>query len=516
MIQPTFLLVGAFFVSWYLQRHFARRKENPAGLPLPPGPKGYPIIGNILNLPTWKAWQVYDEWFKIYGDMVYLDVMGQGLLILGSQRRTYDLFEKRSSNYSDRPGMPMLGLMGYDYVMGVYPYGSWWRRHRRAFHDFFHPNVIARHGPIQTATSRAFLRNLLESPEDFFSLIRLAFASTVMKIAYGLDVKEMNDPYVSNVEKAMHGLSEGGDPGKFLVNLLPSMKHIPSWFPGASWKRMAESFAALNKKVADAPFELVKKQIVRVPPPSIFSSTLIEGLADRTDLNREEEERISRDICALAYFAGADTTVSSVQSFFLAMCLYQEVQKKAQAELDNVLKGRLPEFKDRPFLPYINALIMETLRWQPIAPLGVPHMATNSDSYGGFFIPKGTIVMGNIWTILHDPENYDKPEEYNPERFLTKDGKLKSDVYIPGTAAFGFGRRVCAGRFLSDTSLFSTIAHVLSVYDIRPGLDDDGREIQIKPEITSGAISYPVPFKCRIIPRSKAAENLIRESEFID
>jgi hypothetical protein len=98
----------------------------------------------------------------------------------------------------------------------------------------------------------------------------------------------------------------------------------------------------------------------------------------------------------------------------MAMALYPDVQKKAQAELDRVLGGRLPEFHDRPNLPYINALIKESGRWQPVTPLGiflhcqdvkplkisslaVTHMNSNADEYNGYYIPKGTNVIGNAW-----------------------------------------------------------------------------------------------------------------------
>ncbi|KAF5354109.1 hypothetical protein D9756_007313 [Leucocoprinus leucothites] len=512
LTRPPVLFTGALIIIWYLKRHFRRSQDNPHGLPLPPGPQGYPIIGNLFDLPTWKPWLVYNELFKIYGDMVYMNVLGQGFLVLGSSKRTYDLFEKRSSNYSDRAQVPMMDLMGYDYNVGLFPYGPWWRYHRRIFHDFLHPNIVGSHEPTQTAASRTLLRNILRSPEDFLDLIRLSFASTIMRIVYGVDVKDIHDPYIKNVEKAMHGLSDAGTPGNYLVNLLPAMRHIPSWFPGAGWKRMAKSFQAINREVAFTPFERVKERMALGEASTSVAATLIERLSDFEPVKKEEEETVYRNTCALAYFAGADTTVSSVQSFFMAMCLYPDIQKRAQAELDAVLKGRLPEFTDRPVLPYINALVKETLRWQPVTPLAVPHMATNADTYNGFFIPKGTIVFGNTWSILHNPETYKNPEEYNPERFL-KDGKLASGVVEPASAAFGFGRRICVGRFLSDSSLFSTIAHVLSVYDIKPGLDGDGKEVKFKPDVTPGIVSYPVPFSCRIIPRSSAAENLIRDSQ---
>ncbi|KAF9444943.1 cytochrome P450 [Macrolepiota fuliginosa MF-IS2] len=289
------------------------------------------------------------------------------------------------------------------------------------------------------------------------------------------------------------------------------MRYIPSWFPGAGWRREANRVYHITRIFVDKPFGLVKEQLQAGTAAPSVATTLIENLSDRGPSDWNEEETIAMNVCAIATAGGSDTTVSALQTFFMAMCLYPEVQRKGQAELDTVLKGRLPEFDDRPSLPYIGAMVKETMRWQPVTPLGVAHMTTHADEYDGYYIPKGTFVMGNAWTILHDPEFYKDPHEYIPDRFI-KDGELDRTVRDP-SVAFGFGRRICPGRFFSDNSVFILIAHVLTVYDIKPALDDAGKEIQLKPEVTGGTISRPVPFPCRIVPRSKAAVDLIHQSE---
>jgi len=132
-------------------------------------------------------------------------------------------------------------------------------------------------------------------------------------------------------------------------------------------------------------------------------------------------------------------------------------------------------------------------------------MATEADEYNGYYIPKGTVIIGNSWwarlycllpsfiqalprSILHDPGTYDDPFIYDPGRFL-KDGTIDPSVRDPMVAAFGYGRRICPGRFLAENTLFIFICHIMTVYDIRPGLGDDGKELEIKPEMTDGLLS---------------------------
>jgi hypothetical protein len=102
-----------------------------------------------------------------------------------------------------------------------------------------------------------------------------------------------------------------------------------------------------------------------------------------------------------------------------------------------------------------------------------------------FVIPLKSIFRA----ILHDPNVYSNPLTFNPERFL-KDGQLDKSIRDPTVAFFGFGRRICPGRFLSQHSMFILISHILTVYNIRPALDKDGNEIEIIPTMTNGFISY--------------------------
>ncbi|EMD33342.1 hypothetical protein CERSUDRAFT_117962 [Gelatoporia subvermispora B] len=207
-----------------------------------------------------------------------------------------------------------------------------------------------------------------------------------------------------------------------------------------------------------------------------------------------------RQYCPWSYLAGADTVISSISSFILAMMHYPEVQEKAYAELMDVIgPGRFPQFSDRESLPYIDAIMKESLRWQPVLPLGIGHSTTEDSEYEGCLIPKGSIVMANTWAILHNPEEYPDPDKFFPDRFM-KDGKINSAVRDSSTASFGYGRRICPGRHFADNTLFMSVVSILYTYSIRPLTGPDGKPILKEVKMTSGSLSFPVPFDCQFEP----------------
>lgn len=149
--------------------------------------------------------------------------------------------------------------------------------------------------------------------------------------------------------------------------------------------------------------------------------------------------------------------MSTFVTFFLAMVLNPDVQRRAQKELDEVVgRDRLPSISDKASgqLKYIEAVVKETLRWNSVAPMGAPHVCTEEIEYDGYRLPKGSLVMANIWyvslfmqasarilpslnrQITHDPELHEDPYSFKPERFLGLNPEMDS-----GQFSFGYGRR---------------------------------------------------------------------------
>jgi len=191
------------------------------------------------------------------------------------------------------------------------------------------------------------------------------------------------------------------------------------------------------------------------------------------------------------------------------------VQKEAQAELDKVLNGRLPEHSDIASLPYLSAIAKEVYRWQPVLSLGVPHLSTSDDVYRDYHIPANSVMIPNAWAMLNNEQDYPEPREFRPKRFL-RNGKLDSSVKDPMDIAFGFGRRGCPGKHLAHSTVTLAAASVLTTFDLLKKVDENGREIEPKREYTSAAISQPLDFPCAIQPRSHYTAELIRSSSGLE
>ncbi|KAI1788653.1 cytochrome P450 [Ganoderma leucocontextum] len=516
----TFLLLGlvATAILWGTKR----TRSSP--LPLPPGPRPLPIIGNLLDMPKNDMVTSLHELSRQYGEIVYLDVFGQPTIIIDSYDAAIAMLESRSANTSDRPRFVMAELTGLMYEFALMGYGNSWRERRRLFHSFLHQGVLAQYRPIHLHGVQRLLNKLLDEPAKFLDHGRHYIGGSIMDAVYGIEIKGENDQFVAFAEKGGRIFADVMAPGRYLVELFPILTLLPAWFPGANFKRNAEEkwkpiISALRSDAYDATVEALGRGDAR---PSITCSLVENTIREKGSVSAEDEE-IFKDVTGLAYSAGADTagiflhimprprltlqyqTFAILTAFFLAMAAYPEVQCTAHAEIDEVIgPDQLPDFSHREALPYVNAVLKECTRWHTVVPLGVPHRATEDDEYNGYFIPAGAVLIANAWAMSRDPIAYPEPDRFMPERFL-KDGKLDPTVRDPLKFQFGFGRRICPGMHFSQDSLFIAMASILQAFEIHTPIGADA----VGPKIPTGsALSHPDPFECSILPRSEvAAEN---------
>ncbi|KAJ2932191.1 hypothetical protein H1R20_g4907, partial [Candolleomyces eurysporus] len=405
--------------------------------------------------------------------MIYLTAPGHGVLVLGSHRRAVDLLDKRSANYSDRPASPIVDMTGVGWSIGIMPYGAMWRQHSRAFHKYFAPTAVHQYHPIIYEETKAYLRKVSSHPNDIFEDTQFLFGAALMRVAYGFDDNRRNEALIDNAIALVSRFSDAVLPGRYLVNSIPALRHIPSWFPGAGFKKVFRELSHINFKTVYSPFEEAKSLFAQGGNgrhPSI-AADLIDSLPEESDPNYAALETVARNVCAMGFVAGAETTGSSATALLYVLASYPEVQSKAQAEIDAIVgSDRLPLVTDREKLPYVHAIVKEVGRWYTVVPLGVAHSNTEDDEYDGYFIPKG---FQNNWAMMHDADVFDNPFEFVPERYI-KDGKI--DLSAPDTerAAFGHGRR--------NDAMFVMAASLLATHTIAAPKDEKGNVAPMKLE----------------------------------
>ncbi|KAJ8508820.1 hypothetical protein ONZ45_g8943 [Pleurotus djamor] len=402
----------------------------------PPGPKSDPFIGNLRQIPLEHQEKTFAEWGTRYGDVIYISLLGKELIILNTLQAARDLLEKRSAIYSDRPRSVLLeDLMGWEDATTNMRYGPRFRKHRRYAQQTFNQGAIRSYRPLQHQEVGVLLNNLARHPSAFVQHLRRYGAAIIMKITYGHDVTSYEDQFVQLAEKAGTATVEVGTPSATLVDFIPLMKHLPLWMPGAGFRRDALRCQQLVQAMMNVPFNSVRDNMKNGTATPSFTSAFLEPyFRSGSDTLTVEDERDIKGAAGTLYAAGEDTTVSTLTTFILAMTLYPEALRKAQREMDGVIgRHRLPTFDDMDSLPYLTCLIKEVYRWHPPVPLGLPHRLMDDDIYDGHHMPKGAIVLANIWGIS---KNCVSPDRFYPERFMED-----PDLPDPRSYIFGFGRR---------------------------------------------------------------------------
>ncbi|CUA68221.1 O-methylsterigmatocystin oxidoreductase [Rhizoctonia solani] len=474
-----------------------RRK---GGLPLPPGPPGQLILGNALEIRKARyLWLKLDEYSKTYGDIFTFRLLGRPTVVLSNPHTITELFEKRATTFSSRPIIEMAKLSGWTDAILFVPYGPRLRTYRRLLHQTLNPRATLEFQNLQMEEMRKFMKRLLKEPEQFYEHARLYAGAVSIRIAYGHTARSSDDKFLRMAEEFMTAAAHASTPGRWLVETIPLLRFIPSWFPGATFKRKTEEWAKLTIRYRQDPFDYVLKNMAEGTAEPSFTSKLLEP-EDGREVDASEKEMI-KIIASNLYGAGADSSSSLLQSFFLAMTLHPHVQAKAQAEIDAYLTSvRVLTIEDREQLPYTRAVVSEVIRWHPVANI-VARYTQDDETVGEYVIPNKTLVLGNLWTMLHDPEVYVEPESFWPDRFLGDKPAPDSEVY-----AFGFGRRVCPGVHIAQHN-------ILANFEIHKARSVDGLEITPSEDYTKDIISRPLPFECSIKPRSTVSQALVDEVE---
>ncbi|KAF2259695.1 cytochrome P450 [Lojkania enalia] len=483
MASPTVILgVVLLFVLYFLNQK--RRQAK-----LPPGPPRLPIIGNLHQAPADAAWLTFQKWVEQYGPLVSVDFGGTNVIIIGDYDTARDLLDKRANIYSSRPRMVMaqeLTCRGMHIMFR--PFGEEFLLHQRLEATVLSPRASACYTPVQDLESKVLLKNLL-STNNFPKQYERFTASVVYSLTYGFRIVTGDEWQLQTAHEVLKNLTYAGQVGAWIVDALPFLNYLPG--PLTPWKKQADKWHNLETNLHMTNMRDALKKDGWNWSKDFKNAKEAQGLTDI---------EIAWDLGILCD-AGVETTNVTLQIFTLACLAFPEWVPKAQKELDEVVGSeRLPDFDDLENLPYLQAVVEENFRWRHIVPAGIPHATSQDDYYKGYWIPKGSTIVPLFSAMRKDQKLFDSPLDFRPERWLGKNQPSN----------WGYGRRVCPGRFIAMNSVRVVIARLLWAYDIR---SKDGKRPLVDESIfTTGFVSAPKPFEAVFQPRSEQHKKVVEHS----
>lgn len=393
-----------------------------------------------------------------------------------------------------------LALKGLNTLMMNYT--DQFRLHQRLEASVLNATPAATYLPFQVLEAQQLMYDLLEKASgagtDVRGHFQRAVASIIHTLLYGFRIEDDNDPVLVEAVKLNDEFSEFVQVGAYIVDQFPVLNNLPGFL--APWKAQAENHFTTKHNLHSRNFQR-----------ALQSDTW--NITKHLKKTAEKEMPLIELMFELGTIidAALDGTTDSL-IWFIVACVTQDQHFiiKAREELDTVIgHDRLPVPDDKPNLPYITAIVEEIFRWRPAGPEGVPHLNREEVVYNGYTIPKGSIIVPNVWTISREEAVFGAdPDNFVPDRWLENDGKtLKT---LP-TAAFGYGRRTCPGRHLARNVIWVIVAQLLWSFDIKAGLSEKtGEPIPVDPiACTYGLVMRALPFKALFEPRGPWVREVI-------
>ncbi|KAJ6496168.1 cytochrome P450 [Mycena sanguinolenta] len=497
-LLAIFAIGAGAIIIWLLQPTHARGD-------LPPGPKPLPFVGNLKDFVLKELWISATQWSKDFGDVCYLRVLGQGIVILSSAEAATTLLDRRGANYSGRPYLVMCNeLIGGNNLLPFQDYNDLFKRQRKLMQHTLGPRSVPGYQPTMLEETVIFLRDLVKTPNRYMDHTRKYAGGLMLGVLYGYKITSNDDPFLrlagECIEFFANEVTSGS--GVWPVDIFPFLKYIPSWAPGSGFQRKAAYWNKTLRRLVDEPYQYTKALVDRGVNGASFCGNALREEAEETEI---------KWTATAMYIGSADTTISTVAHFLLAMMDHPSILNKLQQEVDSVVgHDRLPNFGDRSRLPYLEAVLSETWRWGVPVPINLPHCATEDDIFRGMIIPKGSLVLANIWAILRDETKFPDAWKFQPERFLNEKNPLVLAKMDPRHYVFGFGRRRCPGADLVESSIWLLLVTMVSALNISKPLDQAGNVVEPEIEYAGNAkFRIPCPFICDIRFRSSHAASLV-------
>ncbi|CAK8674850.1 unnamed protein product [Clavelina lepadiformis] len=471
-------VVGLLFLYWY------QRPKN-----FPPGPRGIPLLGTIPFTGKYVE-RAAAKWSKhIYGPVMALRLGRDDVIVLNNLDSINKALVKQHTTFSGRPRNAFIE----DVVKGgiVFVEGNFWKSQRKfGLLTLRGLGVGKKSMEEYVATEASYFNEAVRSENgkgfDISTLLHKAISNNICSVIFGKRYEYDDKEFEVILNRFVHVFDDPlSAAAARMVAFSPYFKKIPP-FSFAQYKFLKNSAitAKFVKDIVQEHRDSYDQGNLRDFMDAFLKEQQAGGSEDFSD------EQLLHYISEL-FIAGTETTSSTLNWALICLLHYPETQRNLRKEINRVIDayGNVCMYH-KPNMPYTNAFIQELMRYRTLAPLSVPHKTTESSELNGYFIPKGTTILPNLWAVHNDPDYWNEPDKFKPERFLDNDGQFVSSNHV---IPFSVGPRHCLGEQLARTEIFIFLISLLQKFDILP--DPDAKEL---PDInggTGGLACVPNPYR---------------------
>ncbi|NWV31849.1 CP1A4 protein, partial [Grantiella picta] len=474
------LLVAAVFCLVFLLLQWLQHQPVPKGLRSPPGPRGYPIVGNVLELRK-DTHLALTRLGRRYGDVMEVRIGMRPVLVLSGLETIRQALVKQGEDFMGRPDLPSFHYISNGQSMAFSPdSGEVWKALRKLAQSALKSFSIA---PSPTSSSTCLLEEhvskeaeylvtkflqLMEEEKrfDLNQYLVVSVANVICAMCFGKRYEHEDQELLSlvNLGNEFGEVAGSGHPADFI----PLLRYLPSGTMEV-FKDINRRFNAFVQKIVQEHYTSFDKEHIRDITDSLIGHCQKSvGEDTRVQLSNEKIISIVNDL----FGAGFDTVTTALSWSLMYVALYPDVQRKIQEELDQTIgRERRPRLSDRGKLPYMEAFILEMFRHSSFVPFTIPHSTTKATVLNGYYIPKDTCVFINQWQVNHDETLWKDPSAFKPERFLDATGTELNRTESDKVLSFGLGKRRCVGETIGRWEIFLFLSTLLQQlhFSLRPG-----------------------------------------------
>ncbi|XP_074488113.1 cytochrome P450 2B4-like [Sebastes fasciatus] len=437
------LLLCIIFIIQLLK---SRRPKN-----FPPGPPVLPILGNILHLSLDNPLKDFERLRKSYGNVYSLYLGSKPTVVINGMKAMKEVLVTKGIDFAGRPQDLFVNDTVQRKGVILADYGTSWKAHRRfalmtlrnfglgknSMEERIHGELKYTIDTLEKSIGKSM------SPQHMF---HNAASNIICQVLFGRRYEYVDEFIRVIVECFTENGKIANGPWAMVYDAFPMIRSLPLPFQKAfknveTCQKLALSLLNEHKQT-------------RVPGnPRDFVDCYLDRLDKVTDDDGSSFSEDQLRMYALdLHFAGTDTTSNTLLTGFLYLMTYPHIQERCQQEIDMVLEGKdQASFDDRHNMPYMQAVIHEVQRVANTVPLSVFHSATKDTELMGYSIPRGTMIIPNLTSVLNEEGQWKYPNEFTPENFLNDQGEfVKPEAFMP----FSAGPRMCLGEGLARMELF--------------------------------------------------------------